>query len=422
MEAIMIIVAYLLSFLCLLINGSLFVRLKPLYSFFLAFSLQLVAAVLSPILFIFSLVGAGLGWLYHAPIAAAAGLLSAGISAIYIALVTAPQAGFELAFGREWKARIPPSQESHMLKRRWNLGWPRTPEPCWEQNIAFWMIPGTERKLFCDVWQPPEGVACSGLAFIYFHGSGWWVLDKDVGTRPLFRHLAAQGHVVMDVAYRLCPEVDIYGMVGDVKRAVAWMKTNAPRYQVNPERVILGGASAGGHLALLAAYAPYQPLLTPPDVQGCDLTARAAVSFYGPTDLRACYERTDQKRLVNLPKVEIGLPGAADMKKNMTDAGRLDTLLGGHPHEVPEVYELASPVTHVQPGCPPTLLIQGALDVITPAAATGELYRKLVDCGVPAVNIIYPLTNHAFDLPLPKVSPPGHAALYYLERFLALMV
>ena len=43
----------------------------------------------------------------------------------------------------------------------------------------------------------------------------------------------------MDVAYRLCPEVDIYGMVGDVKRAVAWMKANASRYGVNPEKIVI---------------------------------------------------------------------------------------------------------------------------------------------------------------------------------------
>jgi acetyl esterase/lipase len=226
----------------------------------------------------------------------------------------------------------------------------------------------------------------------------------------------------MDVAYRLCPEVDIYEMVGDVKRAVAWIKTNAARYQVNPKRVVLGGASAGGHLSLLAAYAPYHPQLTPPEVQGSDLSVRAVVSEYGPTDLRACYQKTNQGRLTGLPKVEVGLPGAADTKKNMTEAGRLDTLLGGHPHEVPEVYELASPVTHVHAGCPPTLLIQGELDVITPAAATRELYISLVECGVPAANIIYPLTNHAFDILLPQVSPPANAAFYYLERFLALMV
>ena len=116
------------------------------------------------------------------------------------------------------------------------------------------------------------------------------------------------------------------------------------------------------------------------------------------------------------------MPGAADMKKNVIDAGNLDMLLGGHLHEVPEVYELASPVAHVQPGCPPTLLIQGEPDVIAPAPATRVLYRRLVQCGATVVNITYPLTNHAFDLILPQISPPAQAALYYLERFLALMV
>jgi acetyl esterase/lipase len=48
----------------------------------------------------------------------------------------------------------------------------------------------------------------------------------------------------MDVAYRLCPEVDIYGMIGDVKRAIAWIKANASRYDVNPEKIVLGGGSA----------------------------------------------------------------------------------------------------------------------------------------------------------------------------------
>jgi len=156
--------------------------------------------------------------------------------------------------------------------------------------------------------------------------------------------------------------------------------------------------------------------------RGCDLSVRAAVSYYGPVDLRACYHHYNQTRVIGMPKVEIRLPGAADRKKNFAQAGRLDTLLGGHLHEVPEVYELASPVAHVHADCPPTLLLQGEPDAFVPVGATRELYRRLVECGVPAVLIIYPLANHAFDLVLPKVSPPAHAALYYTERFLALMV
>jgi acetyl esterase/lipase len=423
----MSILAYLLSFLCLLLNVSLFVRLKPPYSIFLL-PIQILAMVFSPILAVLGLLGAGLGWMVHVPIAVVAGLLGAGISVVYIALVIGAQPGFDLAFGRDWKTRIPRAWESHMLKRRWNMGLPRTGKPSWERNIPFWKISceasrgnGRERSLLCDIWQPPENVARSGLALIYFHGGNWYLFDKDFGTRSFFRHLTNQGHVVMDVAYRLCPEVNIYGMIGDVKRAIAWLKANAARYQVNPERIVLAGGSAGGHLALLAAYTPDVSALNPRDIQGRDLSVRAVVSCYGPTDLRACYEHLEEERMMGLPRVEIGLPASGEIKKNFADAGRLDILLGGHLHEIPEIYELASPVTHVKPSSPPTLLIQGAPDIIAPITATIEFHRRLVECGVPAINIIYPLTNHAFDL-LPEVSPPGQAALYDIERFLALMV
>jgi acetyl esterase/lipase len=415
----MIALAYTFSFVSLILNASLFFRLKwPTGGAFL-WICHVITGSLSPFLVVLGALGAGLGWLYHAPGAVVAGLLGAGSSLFYILRATASQPGFELAFGDTWQQKISHAQTTRLLQKRWNVVLPRAKEPNWQRDLPFWTIPGTERKLLCDLWQPPNGVLPTGLAFIYVHGGCWYLFDKDFYTRPLFQQLAAQGHVIMDVAYRLCPEVDIYGMVGDVKRAVSWMKSNAGRYHVDPERIVLGGGSSGAHLALLAAYTPSHPQLTPADLQGYDLSVRAAVSFYGPTDLRACYEHLDQKRMIGRPKVEIGQP---ERKQTFADAGRLDILLGGHPHEVPEVYELASPSAHVRTECPPTLLIQGEPDFIAPIAATNQLHRKLIECGVPAVNIVYPRTNHAFDLVLPQVSPPAQCALYYLERFLALMV
>jgi acetyl esterase/lipase len=421
----LIVVAYLLSLFCLILNGLPFIRLlrlKPPYNPAILWFALLLHHALSPFLVVMGGLGAALGWLYHAPIAVAAGLLGAVISAVYVWRVTVPQPGFALAFGEDWQRKIPPHQKSQMLPRHWNLGLPRTKEPTWERDIPFWTIPGTTRQLLCDIWQPAGGIAPTGLAFVYLHGSAWYLLDKDYGTRPFFRQLTAQGHVVMDVAYRLCPEVDIYDMVGDVKRAVAWMKANAVRYHVDPERIVLAGGSAGAHLALLAAYAPDHPRLTPPDVQGRDLSVRAVVSYYGPSDLSAAYEHMKQQLTIGLPKVEIGQPASAVGVNPMQIAGRLDILLGGHLHEIPAVYQLASPVTHVHSDCPPTLLIQGDVDRFTPPTAARALHRRLVECGVPAINIIYPLTEHAFDLLLPQVSPPAQAALYEVERFLALMV
>ncbi len=85
------------------------------------------------------------------------------------------------------------------------------------------------------------------------------------------------------------------------------------------------------------------------------------------------------------------------------------------------MYQLASPSTHVKPGSPPTLLIQGKQDFITSVDATCALYTKLVESGVPAINVVFPWTDHGFDLALPQVNPAAQSALYDVDRFLALL-
>ncbi len=105
--------------------------------------------------------------------------------------------------------------------------------------------------------------------------------DKDYDTRPFFRHQVTQGPTVMDVAYHLCPEVDILGIIGEVKRAVVWMKVNASRYVVNPEKFVLEGGSGDRRLSQLAEYAPQHPELTPEDVKNADLSVCGIMSYYG---------------------------------------------------------------------------------------------------------------------------------------------
>jgi acetyl esterase/lipase len=418
----MIILAYILSGLALLMGILLLIQTKMPVGWIVLLP-KLIAGSLSPLWTIIGAVGAVIGWLYQAPLTILMGIVGAIIMIVYVVRCTLDQDGFEKVFGAEWSDQIPAEQARDMIKKRWTLflKMKATSKLAWERDIPFWTIPGTDRQLLCDIWRPINGHV-SGLAFIYFHGSGWYLSDKDVGTRPFFQHLVAQGHTVMDVAYRLCPEVDIYGMVGDVKRAIAWMKNNACRYGVNPEKIVLGGGSAGGHLALLAGYAPQHPELTPEDVIRTDLSVRGIISYYGPTDLLATYQHEDQQRIfAGMPTVPIGKK-LESTKSIMRVAGRLDILLGGHPQEVPEIYQLASPITYVNPGCPATLLIQGNQDFVTPVKATSELYKKLVGFSVPAINVVFPWTDHAFDLLFPQLNPPAQSALYDVDRFLALLL
>jgi len=414
----MIILATILSGLSLLMSVLLLIQTKNPQGW-ISFVPKMTAGALSPYWAIMGAVGAVIGWGYQVLWAIPIGIVGAGMMLWYVWRCTRDHNGFEKAFGAGWSDHIPPEQARHMAQKRWSrfLKMKASPEPSWERDIAFRTIPDTERELLCDIWRPADGNV-SGLAIVYLHGSGWWIGDKDFFTRPFFRHLVAQGHTVMDVAYRLCPEVDIYGMIGDVKRAVAWMKNNASRYGVNPEKIVLGGGSAGGHLALLAAYAPQHPELTPEDVKNADLSVCGVLSYYGPTDLLAAYQHENQQVYVDWPPVPIG----SDSTKNRRDHGRIDVLLGGHPQDALDTYQLASPITHVHSGCPPTLLVQGKQDFITPVDATCALYTKLLESGVPAINVVFPWTDHGFDMLFQSISPPVQSALYDVDRFLALML
>jgi acetyl esterase/lipase len=412
----MIILATTLSGLSLLMSALFLIRPKAQLLFILF--LPLAASALSPIWAIMGVVGAALGWVYNAPWAVPMGILGAIAMILYIWGCSRDHKDFENAFDAGWKDQIPPQQVRHMVKRRWSLylKMKASPEPLWERDIPFWTIPDTDRQLLCDIWRPASGDV-SGLAYIYLHGSAWAIGDKDMLTRPFFRHLVAQGHTVMDVAYRLIPEVDIYGMVGDAKRAIAWMKANADRYGVDPEKIVLGGGSAGAHIALLAGYTPEHPSLTPDELKGANLSVCGILTYYPPTDLVAGAKRYNNERK---PPVPLGTK--VDPKNPMLYAGRLDILLGGYPEDVPEMYRLACPTTHVHPGSPPTLSLRGDRDCLNPKEGNQELYAKLVESGVPAIDVVFPWTEHGFDLAFPQINPAAQSALYDVDRFLALLL
>ena len=384
--------------------------------------------------------GAVLGIVYGSGLAIVAGTIGCALAADYVRRVTARHDGFERAFGPDWRQQIPAECEQRMLRRRWSWRMPGAPKPRWTRDLVFCTVPGVQRKLLCDIWQPPAGVEPSGTAIVYLHGSAWYLMDKDVLTRRFFRHLAAQGHVVMDVAYRLCPEVDIPGMVGDARRAIAWIKAQASEYGIRPERVVLVGASAGGQVALLAAYGSGHPRLTPEELRGVDMSVMAVVSYYGVPDLRAYGDHTTA-RLADVPATlpassERREPGRLATSLNRLLMGRTLTaqqspptpphremmrdMVGGLPDEVPEMYDLVSPVHHVGAGSPPTLLFHGEHDSTVPVASVRRLYHALIAARAPAVYVEFPRTEHAFDLLYPPLlGPAGQSALYDLERFLA---
>lgn len=414
-------IARSLAVAALLLSALRLFALKPLVGPIAAILLvpfRLLSEALAPVTAVLGTLGALLGLLRGDYLGLLMGGLASVLSVVHIRVVTRPHDGFLRAFGPDWRREIcekpPPDTRERMLARRWNgLQWP-APAPRWQRDLPFWEIPGEVGSeavaLLCDLWQPPRSTQPSGLALVFFHGGGWHQYDKDSLTRPLFRHLAAQGHVVMDVAYRLYPRADLVGMVGDAKRAVAWMKANGGEYGVDPERVIVAGGSAGGHLALMAAFTSRCPEFGPQALQGVDTSVRGVVAFYPVVDLRT-YAGYNSYPTTCVGPLELTSPKAV-----------VAGLLGGTMDEVPERYDLLSPDRHVRPDCPPTLLLQGSHDHVVPLGPVRSLRCKLEAAGVPVVYVEFPATEHAFDLVLPGLSPGAQAAWHDVDRFLALLV
>lgn len=414
--------ANVLAFLSLGLSALSYYRLKycRLDVSILVYLLKLMAGAFAPVLAVVGSVGAGLGLLSRSYSAAIGGALGALLSAYYVRRSVAPSPILAEAFGPDWQARLAPQQTPYMLRRRWNPLVPAVPAARVERDVPFWVIPGTSRRLLCDIWQPPTSVPPSGLAVVYMHAGGWQNLDKDRGTRPFFSHLTAQGHVVMDVAYRLCHETDMAGMLGDVKRAIVWLRRHAERYQVDAQRIVAAGGSSGAHLALLAAYTPHHPELDPVDVRGCDTSVCSVVSFYAPTDLAHVAAHWNRPSISIFVTVSRWL-GFVTPQRHLDTPELMQRLLGGLPAAVPQTAALMSPLTHVGPHCPPTLLLHGSHDRVVQVEDARVLHRALSRAGVPVAYLELPQAEHAFDLVAPRLSPPAQAALYSVERFLAVV-
>ena len=237
------------------------------------------------------------------------------------------------------------------------------------------------RTLSLDVYLPPApSVAPSrpSRPILVAHGGFWSAGQR--GEAPLAsRRLADLGFTVFDVEYRLAPQPNWQTALGDVKCAIGWVKQHAttPDWNVDPAKLALLGRSAGGHLVLMAAYAPGDPAL-PASCPAGDTSVDAVIALYAPTDLIWGYEHPSN-------------PRAADSR------ARTRNFLGGAPDTEAARYRALSPVERVTPGAPRTLLAHGGRDQLLDHAHLDLLAAKLAAAGVPHETLFIPWAQHAFD-------------------------
>jgi acetyl esterase/lipase len=350
-----------------------------------------------------------LGFLTKQPMVILSGSIGAALAMLLLKRTIAGGAEIEEVFGNSRTGDI--SQDSHegTPRKKWTWRLKDSTEPIWERDVPFRRTPEDGREVLCDIWRPSQGSTASGLAFIYFHGGAWRLFDKDTMTRTMFRHLAAQGHVIMDVAYRLYPETNMSGMVDDARHSVTWMTRNAADYGVDPNRIVVAGGSSGGQLALLVAYANGYPASASADLDRKDMVVRAVVAYYPPVDLHA-YEAFRNSGPVQSSGIEL------KRKREI-----LSGVTGGSPEETPELYDKLSPISYLGSHCPPTLLFLAGDDDVVPNQPVRMMKERLEAEGVPVALVAFPHAVHAFDMVAPRFSPYAQSALHYLERFLAMV-
>jgi acetyl esterase/lipase len=213
-------------------------------------------------------------------------------------------------------------------------------------------------------------------AIVVVHGGSWSAGERS--DYPQWNEwLARRGYAVFDVDYRLAPQPNWQTATADVKCAVGWVRTHASRFAVDPARIALLGRSAGGHLALLAAYSVNEAAL-PPSCDTRDASVRAVVSLYGPTDLKWGYEHPANRRVLDGP-------------------GKIREFVGGTPSSAPESVRLASATTHVNSQSPPTLLFHGGRDQLVNERHMTLLTERLSQHNIPHRALLIPYAQHAYD-------------------------
>lgn len=129
-----------------------------------------------------------------------------------------------------------------------------------------------------DVWGVEEGVLRP--AFIYLHGGYWIALSRDVSTF-MVRNLWEQGVATVVPDYTLAPKVTLEEIVRQVRACVAWVYRHGRDYGLDPERIYVGGSSAGGHLTAMTMVGEWQDAFgLPEDV------VKGALPVSGLFDLR----------------------------------------------------------------------------------------------------------------------------------------
>jgi acetyl esterase/lipase len=218
-----------------------------------------------------------------------------------------------------------------------------------------------------DVYKPT--VESNGAAVLFMVSGGWrsrWRPPE--GGVIIFGPLLEKGFTVFAVRHGSSPRYNIPEIVGDVRRSVRFVRINAERFGIDPERIGVYGGSAGGHLSLVLATASDEGNPDADDaVDRVSDRVAAVVALFPPTDLRPIVPTPPEKN-ERFPALNFEPERAAEF----------------------------SPVVHVTSDDPPTLLIHGDKDELVPIRNSESIMEAFKKENVTAELVVIEGAAHGF--------------------------
>lgn len=240
-----------------------------------------------------------------------------------------------------------------------------------ERDIPY-SSPGGER-LELDMARPKNAKGLSP-AIVCIHGGGFRAGNRQ-HHYALCVQLAERGYVAVTVTYRLAPKHQFPAAVNDVKAAVRWLRANAAKYGIDPNRIGATGDSAGGHLALFLGLTGDVASFDAAEGGNSDHSSRVycVVDVYGPSDFTKSYD------------------------KSVDAAEVLPLFLGGDLKTAWHRHILASPLYWVTPHAAPTLAIHGTKDLYVAHEQAVWLIDRLKAADVEAELLTLEGAGHGFQ-------------------------
>lgn len=260
-------------------------------------------------------------------------------------------------------------------------------------------------KLLIDIYGASPGLgkkdpAERKPAVLCLHGGGWEYGNKEECS--LFaKTLSARGYVVFAINYRLAgkDQKNIWpAQLDDAQMAVRWIRHNATKYGVDPNRIAASGASAGGHLSNLLGLLETRDKLQA-ELPNYSSKVDCVVTYAGPTDLTEDYRKTSY------------------LEQDRSIQDLLDQLFGQKYGTYREAARKASPIYNVSNRASPHFLIHSKQDEIVSYKQTLRYNKALVEAGVPCKVHLISDSGHIITNPLILLSLSQKVVSYLDEQF-----